>query len=300
MWIHPRLAVAFLRAKLPTVRARAVSLARATGSALSSGFACGVSLAVATLAALTALVCASGCSPSGATPANGALSVAWSVHASTGAAVTCESVGGRFVALRILNRATGATTATAFPCPNNVGSVQLTPGLYDVAFQLDAADGTRLATAPDQRGISLVSGQLTRLTVALTVGTTPQSGLVLSLATSATSNCRPATAGGAGITGSTITLAHVGGGCAPVTFTRRLAGQVVGTYLVNCSSPEVATCIETNETLTANLDPGAYLIRARGKIAAVDCWQTDDTIDVPAGTLLAHRATLLATHGPGC
>jgi hypothetical protein len=301
MWIYPRLVIAILGAKLPAVCARAVSLARAAGRAFSGGVACGIGIAGATLAAVTALVCAGGCAlPSGATPANGALSVAWSVHAADGVAVPCESVGARFVALRIRNRASGATTATAFPCPNNVGSAQLTPGLYDVSFQLDAADGTRLAIAPDQRGVSLVSGQLTRLTVALTVGATPQSGLVLSLATSATSNCRSAAAGGAGINGNTIDLEFAAGGCAAMKFTRRLADQVVGTYTVNCSSPQIAACIEKNETLTASLKPGGYVVRARGKIGAVDCWQVDDKIDIPAGSTVSHTLALLPTHGPGC
>jgi hypothetical protein len=267
----------------------------------SGGIACGVGIAVATSAAVIALVCASGCAPpSAATPANGALSVSWSVHADTGVAVSCESVGARFVALRIRNRASGATTATAFPCPSNVGSVQLTPGLYDVSFQLDAADGTRLAIAPDQRGVSLVSGQLTRLTVALTVGATPSSGLVLSLSTTATSNCRSPTAGGAGITGTTVTLERGAGGCAPVTFTRRLADRVVGMYTVNCSSPGVIACLENTETLTASFAPGRYVVRARGKVGPIDCWQTDDTINVPAGSVVSHTAALLPTHGPGC
>lgn len=301
MWIYPRLVIAILGAQLPAVRARAVSLVRAAGRAFSGGIACGIGIAGATLAAVTALVCASGCAPpSAATPANGALSVAWSVQSADGVAATCDSVGARFVALRIRNRASGATTATAFPCPNNVGSAQLTPGLYDVSFQLDAADGTRVATAPDQRGVSLVSGQLTRLTVAFTVNATPQSSLVLSFDTSAMSNCRSAAAGGAGINGNTIDLEFAAGGCAAVTFTRRLADQVVGTYTVNCSSPQIATCIEKTETLTANLKPGSYVVRARGKIGAVDCWQADDTIDVPAGTMVSHTLALLPTHGPGC
>jgi hypothetical protein len=145
-----------------------------------------------------------------------------------------------------------------------------------------------------------VSGQLTRLTVVLTVGATPSSGLVLSLFTSATSNCRSTAAGGAGINGTTVTLERGAGGCAPVTFTRRLADQVVGRYTVNCSSPAVAACVEKYETLTASLDAGSYVVRARDKVGPIDCWQTDDTIDVPAGSTVSHTAVLLPTHGPGC
>jgi hypothetical protein len=127
--------------------------------------------------------------------------------------------------------------------------------------------------------------------------------LVLSFAAlPATTNCKPARMNGAGITGITITLVQVAGGCAPVTFIRSRGTAQLGTYTVNCSSPAVATCIETDETLTvASMPSQRYTIQVRGKIGAIDCWTNDDTLDVPpsGGSLMR---TLKLTHQdiPGC
>jgi hypothetical protein len=97
-----------------------------------------------------------------------------------------------------------------------------------------------------------------------------------------TSNCKPPAMMGAGITGFTITLVHTGDGCAPVTFTRMRGTTMLGSYLVNCSSPMVTTCIESDETLTVpSMQSGPYQIHVRGKNNAVDCWKNDDALQVP-------------------
>jgi hypothetical protein len=130
-----------------------------------------------------------------------------------------------------------------------------------------------------------------------------QGSLVISLATAATTNCQPVGMNGAGITGTTITLVQVSGngGCAAVTFVRSLGSTQRGTYTVNCSSPPVATCIEKAETLTTSLAPGTYTIHARGKIGAIDCWQRDDTLEVPPpGKPLIHTLGLMHLNMPGC
>jgi len=297
MFTRSRLVLDLICAKLTGVRARAVALATAARRAFAIG---GLGVAAAVVAALSALLCITGCPAP--TPANGSISVAWAVRAANGVAVTCESVDARFVALRIRNRGSGVVTATAFPCPSSPGTAQLAPGLYDVSFQLDGPDGTRLATAPDQSAVSVVSGQVTQLApVALIIGTSPQATLVLSIATGATTNCQPASAGGAGITGNSLTLERVGGGCAAVTFTRQRGAEQRGTYMVDCGAPSITACIEKTETLTTNLEPGTYLAHARGKLATLTCWQRDDTIVIPAaGGTVARTLGLVRNNGPGC
>jgi hypothetical protein len=125
---------------------------------------------------------------------------------------------------------------------------------------------------------------------------------VLSIATGATTNCQAPAAGGAGITGNTITLERAGGGgCAAVTFTRRRGTELLGTYTVDCSAPAVGACIEKTETLTTTLEPGVYLVRARGKLAALDCWARDDTLNVPiAGGTVSRTLGLVRLTGVGC
>jgi hypothetical protein len=300
MFFHARLALALVRAKLTSARARVRSIVGAAQRALTDGIVCGVGLAVAALAAMTALVCVAGC-PAPAPPANGSISVAWSIQSPGGLAVSCDQIGARFAALRLRNRASNAVVATAFPCANSPGTAQVAPGLYDVSFLLNSADGTLLGTAPDQTGVSIVSGRLTQLAPALfTFGDTPKTTLVLRIATSATTNCQSASAGGAGITGNTIFLARSDGGCAPAMFIRKRGNEQRGTYQVNCSSPEIAPCIEKDETLTTTLVRGSYTIRVAGRIGALDCWVRDDTLDIPVGGVVSRTLGLQHVTGTGC
>jgi hypothetical protein len=128
-----------------------------------------------------------------------------------------------------------------------------------------------------------------------------QGTMVLSIATSATTNCQSPSAGGAGITATTLTLEAQAGGCAAVTFVRARGTTQLGTYTVNCSSPQVVRCIEKDETLTTNLAPGTYLVQVRGKIGAIDCWQRDDTLVVPPlSQPLIHTLGLTHMNVPGC
>src|SRR5262249_47814473 len=153
------------------------------------------------------------------------------------------------------------------------GTAQVAPGLYDVSFSLNGADGFLLGTASDQTGVSVISGRRTELApITFIFGATPPTTLVLRVATSVTTNCRPTSLGRAGITGNTIARVRVGGGCAPVTFIRRRGVEERGTYRVNCSSPEIASCIEKDETLTTTIERGEYNISVRGQVGASTCW----------------------------
>jgi len=121
--------------------------------------------------------------------------------------VTCESVG-RAISLPcgFATAEAAPITATAFLCPDSRDTAQLAPGLYDVSAQLDAADGTRLAIASDQTGVSVVSGRSHSWRPLADDRRIAKATLMLSIATGATTNCRPVSAGGAGITGNTIDL----------------------------------------------------------------------------------------------
>jgi len=254
---------------------------------------------------LVMLIAFSICSCGGTTPpppANGSISLAWSITDSTGHPASCAQVGARSVALRLRNHAGGDVVATAFPCEASPGTAQVAAGLYDVAIELHSPDGTGLATAPVQPGVSIVAGRTKTLTP-VTFAATTDGTMVLSIGTSATTNCRPTSAGGAGIIAMTLTLlTNAGrGGCAPVTFVRAKGGTQIGTYTVNCGSPHIARCIERDETLTTNLTPGTYLVRVRGKVGAIDCWQRDDTLVVPPpGKPLIQTLGLMHVDSPGC
>lgn len=160
MLFHSRLALALVRGKVTRTRACISSIAGAARRSLTDGIVCGVGLVATGLAALTALVCVTGC-PAPPPPANGSISVAWSIQSPGGLPMSCEQAGARSAALRLRSRATNTVIATAFPCVSSPGTAQVAPGAYDVSFLLNEADGTLLGTAPDQAGVTIVSGRLT-------------------------------------------------------------------------------------------------------------------------------------------
>jgi hypothetical protein len=189
------------------------------------------------------------------------------------------------------------------PCARSPGTALVAAGVYDIAIELHAADGTRLATAPDQPGISIAAGRVTRLSpVRFPANMTFR--LVISIATSSATNCQSTTSGGAGITGTTLTLERIDPGrqgCAPVTFSRAQGTEQRGTYTVDCGSPPITTCIENNETLTTSVSPGNYLIHVRGKRSTVDCWLADDMFTVPVSSRpTVHTVTLMHLTSPLC
>jgi hypothetical protein len=257
----------------------------------------GIWLALVMLIAFSICSCGGGTPPP---PANGSISLAWSLTDARGRPATCAQVGARSVALRLRNHAGGDVVATAFPCEASPGTAQVAAGVYDVASELHTPDGTSLATAPAQTGVSIVAGRVKTLTP-VTFAVIMQGTMVLSIATPTTTNCQSTSAGGAGITATTLTLEAQAGGCAAVTFVRARGTTQLGTYTVNCSSPQIARCIEKDETLTTSLASGTYLVHARGKIGAIDCWQRDDTLVVPPlGKPLIHTLGLTHVNVPGC
>jgi hypothetical protein len=234
-------------------------------------------------------------------PTNGSITLTWSILDSKQQPTTCAQVSARSVALRLRDRVSGAIVATAFPCEASPRTLQVAAGTYDVAIELHAADGSKLATAPDHIGVAIRAGQITRL-APVTFTASTDSSLVLTIATSTASNCQSAANNGAEITSTVLTLLHTGGGCAPVTFIRRRGVVELGSYTVSCSAPQVGACIERDETLTTSLESGQYTIHVTGKVGGFDCWRRDDTFTVPppGGKPLVHPVGLQRQTTPGC
>jgi hypothetical protein len=235
-------------------------------------------------------------------PTPGTVTLAWTLTDVNGQPISCEQVGGNFVLLELRNRTTARGTVASFSCARGrETSPDLEPGVYDISFELRGVNLTSV-TAPEQKSITVEPGRDTQLAPVI-FAVDARGGLVLTLASPPrTSNCR-APPMGAGITGITITLEHVSGGCAPVVFTRARGSTMLGTYTVNCSSPQVASCIENDETLTvASMASGPYVIHVRGKIGASDCWRNDNALTVPPqGKQLVEILSLaLQTGTPGC
>jgi hypothetical protein len=231
----------------------------------------------------------------------GSISLIWFITNASGQFVSCAQAGATSVALRIQGRTGGTPVFTAFPCASSPGTANVNPGLYDVAIELHDANGRRLATAPPQTSVAIAVGRtkvLAPATFTVGAGGGGNSRVALTLeAENVASNCQPSSSGGAGITGTTITIVRDGGGCAPAVLVRSRGG----TYQVNCSSPEVAGCIERDETLTTTgLAPGGYVVRVGGKVGAVDCWIGEASLDVPATGQLQTRIVLRRQSAPGC
>ena len=236
-------------------------------------------------------------------PPSGTVSLAWSIFDSTSQPATCDQVGARSVALRLRPRAGGSVIVAAMPCAPGSGAAQVVPGVYDIAIELHAADSTRLASAPDQTGITITAGRTAQLT-AVRFAANLTFRLVASIATFATTNCQSPTSGGPGITGMTVTLERVDPGregCAAVTFSRAQGATERGNYTVDCSSPSVTTCIENDETLTTSVPPGTYVIHVRGRRSTLDCWQGDDKFTVPVSSRpTLHTVALMHLDRPLC
>jgi hypothetical protein len=202
----------------------------------------------------------------------------------------------------LLHSRSGADITSVFPCTDLGGStVPVTAGAYDATLALRGADGSTIATAPTQAAVTIGAGVVAVLTPVTFTADSPGT-VTLSITALATStNCAPRERGGTGITGTLFTLVTASGGCAPLTFTRSRGTTVLGTYTVNCSSPQVDSCIERDETLTADgVDAGLYTVRAFGLIGPLRCWAAEDVLSVSAGAPLAKTIQLAPVQGRGC
>jgi hypothetical protein len=237
-------------------------------------------------------------------PPMGTVSLAWSIVDLAGQPVSCDQVGAATVFLQFRDPRILSSPVESFSCQNSPStSHPLDPGTYNITFELHGANLSAV-TAPMQTSVVVAPGRDTAL-APITFVVDAKGTLVLALAAPSplTSNCKPTGMMGAGITGTTITLVHTGDGCAPVTFVRTRGATMLGSYIVNCTSPAVTTCIENDEQLTVSGIPsGPYTIHVRGKVGAVDCWVNDDSFQVPAqGKTLNQMLNLVSQTGTtGC
>ncbi len=219
----------------------------------------------------------------------GTFDLAWKVTDSSGAVITCDQIGAQTVTVLTRNRAIQGGSTEVFTCGTGAGtSGPLIAGTYDMDFELSGIGGAIgtgvIATSPAQMGIVISSGGKVELTP-LTFAVDATGGLKLNLASNKPGgNCGTIVNNGAGITAMSLILQHTGTGtCEPVTFTYPSNGtQPGGTYTVSCTSPNIAPCLESNQTLSAsNVPSGAYQIHVRGKIGTSNCWNNDDSISIP-------------------
>jgi hypothetical protein len=235
--------------------------------------------------------------------ARGTVSLAWSLTDLTGRAITCDDVGASFVSLELRRQASLAGAVASFTCANSPTTSQpIEVGTYEVRFEL-RGQGLTPVTAPPQNSVVITKDQNTEL-APVTFAIDTNGMLVIALvAPPFTSNCKPGSMQGAGITNHTITLTRAGGGCAPVTFVRTRGSTLIDTYMVNCSSPRISGCIENDETLTVQSMPsGPYQIHVRGLLTAAECWANDDSLQVPPqGKARTETLNLAFQSGtPGC
>jgi hypothetical protein len=248
------------------------------------------------LSLLFALTIGCGSSPP-PPPPHGAAGLIWSITGADRAFATCTHAGAASISAVLRNRASGDTITASFSCPGLRHKMDGIPvGAYDVALTLLAADGATLATTTSATGAMIVADQTTEVPpMVFAVELKGRLSLSLQVLT-APANCTSPTIGGAGISGVSISIEHAAGGCAPVMLTRRRGGMTVGTYAVRCDSPSIASCIETDETLSIDdIESGAYLVHVGGRLGPVRCWSGDDVLSAPAGGALAKTIQLTKT-----
>ncbi len=234
--------------------------------------------------------------------ATGTVSLASSMVDLSGSTVGCDLIDPGETILRMANLSGSASAEVSLPC--SIGAVVSPPipaGMYGMTPEL-YSDGVLLSSAPEQRNVIVWSGTNTPLLPAKFVVDDSGSLSVSITAQPATKNCQPATSGGAGITTNTIILTHASGECAPITMIRKRDGVSVGQYEVNCNTPMVTSCVESNEELTASgVASGSYTIRVRGRVRAIDCWFWMGPLRIPAGGKSTTAALILSNPGElGC
>ena len=244
-----------------------------------------------------------------APPARGAFSLAWVVNNTGGTAITCGEIGAQAVTATVRNRAIQGASTEVFTCSTLTGTSQLlVPGIYDIGFDLNGVGGDPItgliATAPTQMGIEINSGAETPLSP-LTFAVNATGAMKLKIMSSATAgNCVPTAQNGAGITTNRITLTKVSDGlCAPLTFTISAGtmGGTAGTYVVNCTTPVVAPCIERDQELTVTgVASGTYSISVRADRTGTACFTNVDQLPVPPLGRELSRTLNLASVTPAC
>lgn len=244
---------------------------------------------VSALLALASAAC-SDCGPGSAT--SGTAAAAWSI-ALGGRPATCAQVGAASVSV-LLHSRDGADVTTSFDCTDGRGvSLPIVANAYDATLTLRAADGAVMVSSSTQGAITIGAGQVTALTpvVFTAAGRGKLTLAIVPLSDSLA--CRPRNQGGLGLTSHEISIVRAEGACTPVTLVRTRGRVVVGTFLVNCSTPQTASCIERDELLTIESMPsGPYLLGVHGWSGVFQCGAANDVFVVPSNGALTKRVQL--------
>jgi hypothetical protein len=229
--------------------------------------------------------------------APGTVQLTWVIKDLAGNVTSCDKVGADSVSLELRRVDDASGTPDSFSCASGTATSRAVPaGHYRISIALG---GARLApVAGGDQQVTIVAGGTTPLApVAFTVDAT--GGLALTFAVPMSANNCAAT----GMTGVTIKLTHVEGGCEPVTF-GRAGGADTTPYTIQCAAPSVAPCLETTEILTATapVPSGQYDIEVRGRKGATECWVNNNRLVVPAQGQLHSELLNLAflNDAPGC
>lgn len=236
----------------------------------------------------------------------GTFSVSWSVTDQNNQPITCERVAAQSMTVLTHNLAIEGGQTQPFTCSTGTGTSQaLEAGTYEMNFELAGIFGI-VSTGTKQAPVEIKANENIELApVAFQVEAL--GGMALRLNSGkggATPNCGAAP-NGAGIDQVSITLNHNSDGtCEPITITiSDGATQTGGTYTVNCTTPVLRGCIESDQTLTAtNVPSDSYTIRIRGMIGTKACWVNMDSLQIPPLQKLLIRTLNLAqqTQTPGC
>jgi hypothetical protein len=176
-------------------------------------------------------------------------------------------------------------------------------GPYDLNFELSGTFGL-LARGAAQFNVNIPAGTNTEI-APVTFQVEALGGLALNLSSGKVGgNCGAANAGGAGIDGVTITLTRNSDvACAPLALTiAQGATQPGGSYMIDCTTPVVAPCIEADQTITASgIASDAYTIHIKGRIGSKDCYINNDGVQVPPlQKTLTRQLNLAAQAIAGC
>jgi hypothetical protein len=235
----------------------------------------------------------------------GTFSVSWTVNDQNHKPISCDRIAAQTMTVLVHNLEVEGGLPEAFTCGTGMGMSQgFQPGTYEMDFELSGTFGT-LARGIKQAPVQIEPNANVELDP-VTFEVEAIGGVVLKVSAGKVGgNCGAQNANGAGIEQVSITLTHNSDGtCAPITFTiSDGATQLGGTYTVNCTTPVVRGCIESDQTISAQgIASDSYTIKIRGLITGKQCWLNMDTIQVPPLNKLLIRTLNLAqqTQTPGC
>jgi len=244
--------------------------------------------------------------PADSSGPTGTFSVTWSVIDQNSQPISCDRISAQAMTALTHNLAFEGGSTQIFSCNTGMGMSQgLVPGTYEMDFELVSGMFGSLAMGTKQVPVAITANANIEL-APVTFQVEALGGIGLKVATGKVGgNCGAVSAGGAGIGQMTITLNHNSDlTCEPITLNiSDGATQTGGTYTIDCTTPMVRGCIESDQTITAMGVPSdSYTIRVRGYVGANVCYLNADSIPVPPLNQLLLRTLNLSqqTQTPGC